>query len=127
MKAFNMKKQGSKNLFVRIVKDKETVRDENDQPMEKVGGPIGGINILPRNIGEEDEFVPFRLDDGILVESLSQMKSAYNQMYGIQDVKAVVDQKAVADQKPVEALPIEAKRRGRPKKENIEGEATDAA
>ncbi len=110
MKAYNMKKKGNEDqVFVRIFKGTEIARDENDNVMEKVGGPIGGLNILPLNIGEEDRFVSFKLDDGTLIKNQKEFNKAYDEMYGI---------KAVVDAKPeVEAeASTEIRRRGRPKR-----------
>ena len=147
MKAYRMKRQGEsdKNSIVRIVNGNEIVKDHDGVFLEKINGPIGGKNILPLNVGDKDEFVPFKLDDGTSVTTEQQMKSIYDSMYTVVSKQTVVNEVVEVSNKPEGSmgLPViidgedeadddvevdQKPRRGRPKKsssEDIEDEDDD--
>jgi len=81
---------------------------ECKKPMIKVGGPIGGINILPLGIFDEDKFVKFTLGakmvdgkkvGGKKIETIKEMKAAYNEQMGVKAKPVPVEPKKVVVRK----------------------------
>lgn len=122
MKAYNMKSPGlDSKMVVRIVKGDEVVKDKSGQVMEKLGGPIGGSGILPEPPNPSDDpkrFVVFKLDNGRMIRTESEMLAAYSEMYGPErEVETTIEE---------EARPT-AKKRGRPKRVIVGDEETASA
>ncbi len=116
MKAYRMKSKDGQ-IVVRIVNGSEVIKDTDGSALERVGGPIGGSNILPIGVGEKDEFVPFKLDDGKDITTEAEAKTAYEEMYGLKPNQVIAPppeptKPTVVDDEDEEA----PKRRGRPKK-----------
>lgn len=109
MKAYRLKKIGESDKDAKVV----IVKDVIPSGYEKVGGPVGGENILPLNLGEKDTFVPF-VFNGPEIKTREEMVAAYE------------GQNVVPE--PVERVSedVIVKRRGRPKKE-VEKEVEDDA
>lgn len=139
MKAYRMKRKGEsdKTAIVRIVNGNEIVKDHDGVLLEKIHGPIGGKNILPLNIGDPDEFIPFKLDDGTEVANEHEMKKIYESMYTVASKQTVVNEVVevngiksdVEEEDGNDDIELADKpRRGRPKKvstEDVEEEEDD--
>lgn len=52
--------------------------------MSKISGPIGGSNILPLSVMEQDRFIPFNSKTlGRKISTNVEMAAAYEELYGI--------------------------------------------
>lgn len=115
MKAYQMKRPDG-SLVVRIVNTNEIIKDKG-VVLEKVGGPIGGSNILPLGVGEKDKFIPFRLDSGVEIKTDAEARKAYEEQNSLNPGEVLA-----AAAEPVK-VPVQdddedeaPKRRGRQKK-----------
>lgn len=122
MRAFNFVCASCGEEGDRIVKGNEIVKcSKCESIMEKVGGPIGGSDILPVSIGEANKFVSFEsVTLGRDIKTESEMQKAYEEMYGI---------KSVVSKPPAEVPAVPAKKAGRPgrpaKKVEVEDDDDD--
>lgn len=119
MKAYRMKRAGDddSDFVVRILKGNEVVKDKDGNVLEKIGGPIGGSNILPLAVEKSDSFIAFVLPDGTVIKTEAEIRALYESLQG---PKEEVEEKEVIQEKP-------AARRGRPKKVQDDDEEADAA
>lgn len=103
----------------RIVSGNDVLKCKCGTLLEKQGGPIGGSNILPLGPQEPDRFVAFKSETlNRMISSETEMKSAYEEMYGVKAVEVATSPTAsVSDDDDDEEDDVPQKpRRGRPKK-----------
>lgn len=127
MKAYNCECLGCGFKADRIVKGNEVIKCKCDQVMSKVGGPIGGSNILPLSIGQPDRFIAFESSTlGRKINTEIELKAAYDEMYAVTCVLTPRSSaEKVEELKPAKGEP---KKLGRPKKKlNFVEEDTESS
>lgn len=124
MKAYNVECLGCGFRGDRIKKGNEVLKCSNcNQPLTTIGGPIGGEGILPLALGQPDRFIAYESQTlGRKINTAIEMQQAFEDMYGI---KAIVDPVSSAKIPKEEDKPTEPRKRGRPRKTEINDDDDD--